>query len=62
MKKIVILSEHAGGSYSWITLLNALFPECEIEIRMVSLNEEDLESCLNKIAIGAKRVRHGHQF
>ena len=62
MKKIVILSGHTGSNYQWVSLLNALFPECEIEIRMVSLNEEDLESCLNKIAIGAKRVRHGHQF
>ena len=26
MKKILILSDSLGGSYSWITLLNALFP------------------------------------
>jgi hypothetical protein len=44
MKKIVILSEHAGGRYSWITLLNTFFPECEIEIRMVTHDEEDIKS------------------
>ena len=51
MKKIVILSEHAGGSYNWVTLLNNLFPECEIEIRMVSHDGEGLESYLNTITI-----------
>jgi hypothetical protein len=44
MKKIVILSDNSSGSYSWITLLNALFPECEIEIRLVSPEVEVLES------------------
>jgi hypothetical protein len=44
MKKIVILSNSLGGSYSWITLLNALFPECEIEIRTVFPDEEGLRS------------------
>jgi hypothetical protein len=62
MKKIVILSEHTGGSYSWVTLLNALFPECEIEIRMISPDEEDHESCSKKIAIDVESIRHGEQF
>ena len=44
MKKIVILSGHTGINYQWVTLLNALFPECEIEIRMVSPDDEDLQS------------------
>ena len=44
MKKIVILSDSLGGSYSWVTLLNALFPECEIEIRTVSTDEDGLKS------------------
>jgi hypothetical protein len=44
MKKIVILSDSVGGSYSWVTLLNALFPECEIEIRTVSADEEGFRS------------------
>jgi hypothetical protein len=44
MEKIVILSDNSGGSYRWITLFNALFPECEIEIRMVSPDEEGLQS------------------
>ena len=46
MKKIVILSDNAGGSSRWIALLNALFPECEIEIRTVSADEEGFRSCL----------------
>lgn len=62
MKKIVILSDNSGGSFSWVTLLNALFPECEIEIRMVSAVEEGLEPYLNKITIDAKRIRRGQQF
>ena len=44
MKRIVILSDKSGGSYRWVTLLNALFPECEIEIRVVSPDEEGLKS------------------
>ena len=44
MKKIVILSDSLGGSYSWVRLLNVLFPECEIEIRPVIPDEESLKS------------------
>jgi hypothetical protein len=44
MKMIVILSDNSGASSSWVTLLNALFPECEIEIQMVSPGEEGLKS------------------
>ena len=44
MKKIVILSDHAAGSYRWISLLNALFPGCEIEICKVTPDREVFES------------------
>jgi len=44
MKKIVILSDDSGRSFRWITLLKALFPECEIEIRKVAADEEGLRS------------------
>jgi hypothetical protein len=40
MKKIVILSDDSGRSFRWITLLKALFPECEIEIQIVSPDEK----------------------
>lgn len=44
MKKIVILSDDPGRSLSRMTLLKALFPECEIEIQVVSPDDEDLKS------------------
>ncbi len=44
MEKVVILSDNSGGSYSWVTLLNTIFPECEIEIRMVLPDKEGLQS------------------
>mgnify|MGYP000099024251 FL=1 len=44
MKKIVILSDNSDRSFSWVALLNALFPECEIEIRTVFRDEEGLRS------------------
>ncbi len=44
MKKIIILSDNSDRSSSWVMLLNVLFPECEIEIRMVSHDDEGLES------------------
>jgi hypothetical protein len=44
MRRIVILSDNCCGSYRWVALLNAFFPNCEIEIRMVSNDEDDLES------------------
>ena len=43
MKKIIILCDHADGLYSRVTWLNTLFPECEIEIRMVSPSNDVLE-------------------
>ena len=44
MKKIVILSDRAAGSYRWISLLNALFPGCKIEICKVTPDREVFES------------------
>ena len=44
MKKIVILSDNSDRSFSWVMLLSVLFPECEIEIRTVSPEDEVLES------------------
>ncbi len=44
MKKIVILSDNSDRSFSWVALLNALFPECEIEIRMALPDENSLQS------------------
>ena len=44
MKKIMILSDREDSSLSWVTLLNALFPECKIEIRMLSPGNDDLKS------------------
>jgi hypothetical protein len=35
MKKIVIFSDNSDRSFSQAMALNALFPECEIEIRSV---------------------------
>jgi hypothetical protein len=44
MKKIVVLSRHAASEYRLITLLNALFPECEVEICNVSPDREVFET------------------
>ena len=44
MKKIVIFSGDSDGSFRWIPLLNALFPECEIEIRTTSPDENGPKS------------------
>ena len=44
MEKIVILSDNSGLGLGWVTLLNALFPECEIEIRPLSPDVEGLKS------------------
>jgi hypothetical protein len=44
MKKIVILSDNSASSIRWLTPFNALFPECEIEIRMVSAEEKEFQS------------------
>ena len=44
MKKIIILSDNSDRSSSWVMLLNVLFPECEIEIRMALPSEEGLQS------------------
>ena len=44
MKKIVILSDNSGRSFSRVMLLKVLFPECEIEIRPISPDVEGLKS------------------
>ena len=44
MKRIMILSDREDSSLSWVTLLNALFPECKIEIRMLSPGNDGLKS------------------
>ena len=44
MKRIMILSDREDSSLSWVTLPNALFPECKIEIRMLSPGNDDLKS------------------
>lgn len=44
MKKIVILSDNAGASNTWVEMLNVFFPECKIEIRPVLPNVEKLQS------------------
>jgi hypothetical protein len=43
MKKTIILCDHADGLYSRAIWLNSLFPECEIEVRMVSPSDDFLE-------------------
>ena len=43
MKKIVILSNTAMVNYSLIAAAQTLFPECEIEIRLVSPTEESFD-------------------
>jgi hypothetical protein len=43
MKKIVILSNSSDRGLSRMTFLKALFPECEIEIQVISPDDEDLK-------------------
>jgi hypothetical protein len=46
MKKIVILSDHSDhidALYNRVLWLNTLFPECEIEVRMVSPTDDGLQ-------------------
>ena len=43
MKKIVVLSDHDAGLYSRVKWINSLFPECEIEFRMVTPINDVLE-------------------
>jgi hypothetical protein len=54
MKKIVIFADNSDHSFSRLPMLNALFPDCEIEIRQVIPDEEDLQyipfSSLSKIS------------
>jgi hypothetical protein len=44
MKKMVILSDNSDRSSSRVMLLKVLFPECEIKIRPISPDVEDLKS------------------
>ncbi len=63
MKKIVIVIEETANDNGLITLLNALFPECEIST--VSLNREGLETRPNDplsgfVTTAARGGSHGN--